>query len=163
MTSLRHFFRSVLRFLGFSIPQRILFVCSGNTCRSPMAAALFNSRGPKGWLAESAGMNASTGSSASKFAELVTWDAVGADLRWHRARHIRDVNFSLYDRIISLNGVRRGLPESAEIINVQDPFGGSELRYRKTFDEIAKALGIQQDWSWPALSNPFGKASPPKP
>lgn len=46
-------------------PQRILFVCSGNTCRSPMAAAIYNAlavaKGETGRIAVSAGLCASDG------------------------------------------------------------------------------------------------------
>ncbi len=40
------------------VDDKILFVCTGNICRSPMAEYLFNSLKPKkgGWLAESAGI-----------------------------------------------------------------------------------------------------------
>jgi arsenate reductase len=35
--------------------MRVLFICSGNSCRSIMAEAIFNSLAPKGWKAASAG------------------------------------------------------------------------------------------------------------
>jgi arsenate reductase len=35
--------------------KTILFVCSGNTCRSQMAEAIFNHFAPQGWEAVSAG------------------------------------------------------------------------------------------------------------
>lgn len=46
--------------------KTILFVCSGNTCRSPMASAVFNSLGDKDFLADSAGLSAFRGDGISR-------------------------------------------------------------------------------------------------
>ncbi|MDR3149728.1 MAG: hypothetical protein LBT88_06955, partial [Oscillospiraceae bacterium] len=46
--------------------KKILFVCTGNTCRSPLAAELFNRSAPEGYAAESAGIFAASGSPASR-------------------------------------------------------------------------------------------------
>ena len=46
--------------------KKILFVCSGNTCRSPMAEALFNSLQDGELLADSAGLSAFRGDGMSR-------------------------------------------------------------------------------------------------
>ncbi len=46
--------------------KTILFVCSGNTCRSPMAEALFNAYLDSEWQADSAGLGAFRGDGISK-------------------------------------------------------------------------------------------------
>lgn len=51
-----------------SAPKEILFVCTGNTCRSPMAEGLFRMAvvGRGDWLVGSAGVAASQGAEASR-------------------------------------------------------------------------------------------------
>ncbi|MHB1954240.1 MAG: arsenate reductase/protein-tyrosine-phosphatase family protein [Sulfobacillus sp.] len=69
--------------------QRILFVCTGNTCRSAMAQALWNQlyREPK---ASSAGISAWSGQTAQQSAQNAI-RAYGADLAHHRSRDLDDV------------------------------------------------------------------------
>lgn len=64
----------------------ILFVCSGNTCRSPMAMALFRLKGTE-VRAESAGIFAADGQPASPEA-VKACKLLGADLSGHRSRRI---------------------------------------------------------------------------
>lgn len=49
--------------------KRILFVCTGNTCRSPMAEAILKSKKIDGLEVKSAGIYAATGSEASAHAK----------------------------------------------------------------------------------------------
>lgn len=67
----------------------LLFVCTGNTCRSPMAAALWNAIGTK-MVARSAGLSAWQGQSAHAYAQsaVVPW---GGDLRNHQAQSVAGV------------------------------------------------------------------------
>jgi protein-tyrosine-phosphatase len=54
--------------------QHILFVCTGNTCRSPMAEGLFSrmvKQRNKNWQARSAGVSASGGSPVSRHAATI--------------------------------------------------------------------------------------------
>ena len=62
----------------------ILFVCTGNTCRSPLAAALARAYGVD---AQSAGLSAYPGDPASSQAARVA-RLYGADLSGHRARQV---------------------------------------------------------------------------
>ena len=69
----------------------VLFVCSGNTCRSPMAAALFKARliqsglDLAAWRVESAGTAAIDNQPATPQAVEVM-AARGLDLQQHRSR-----------------------------------------------------------------------------
>ena len=71
--------------------QRILFVCTGNTCRSPMAAGLFakmlQERGVTGIAVASAGLAAFDGAPASAEAVEVMRQ-FGVDLSGHRTRRL---------------------------------------------------------------------------
>ncbi len=71
--------------------QRILFVCTGNTCRSPMAAGLFakilQEKGVTGVEITSAGLAAVDGAPASAEA-IEAMRRAGVDLTGHRARRL---------------------------------------------------------------------------
>ena len=71
--------------------ERILFVCTGNTCRSPMAAGLFakilQEKGMTGIEITSAGLGAVDGAPASAEAVEVMRRA-GVDLSGHRSRRL---------------------------------------------------------------------------
>ena len=82
----------------------VLFVCTVNRYRSPLAAALFrkrlqDKRIPGSWIVESAGTWASTGlpalTSVSKVAQTY-----GLDLSSHRSIKIDESMISMYDLIL---------------------------------------------------------------
>lgn len=76
--------------MAIDVPFRVLFVCTGNTCRSPMAAAaLLAELGPDASrvVVESAGTSAQAGQPASAGTLEVT-RASGIDLALHRARRV---------------------------------------------------------------------------
>ena len=67
--------------------RRILVVCVGNICRSPMAEALLRRelRGQDGFSVESAGLGALVGHPASEHS-VALMDELGLDISGHRAR-----------------------------------------------------------------------------
>lgn len=79
--------------------QAILFVCTHNAVRSPMAAALLESAKPKGYYIQSAGLDIQD---IDGFAIAVLHE-VGVDISTHQAQmlsHIRDRNF---DKVVALS------------------------------------------------------------
>jgi protein-tyrosine-phosphatase len=117
--------------------RKVLFLCYGNLCRSPMAAGFFNAlRGGLPIVAESAGMGAVDGSPASLLAVLEL-KRRGMDISGHRARNIASVNLGAYEEIIALDReVALSLDTAAprhpkiRVWNIADPYGGSAGEYR---------------------------------
>ena len=138
--------------------KRVLFICTGNTCRSPMAEALFLHRqGDMGWNARSAGVFADSGSPASRNA-VAAMAELGIDLTGHQSQPVTPLMVKESDLIITMSAGHAAhicdrFPEVGNkvfLINafgtskvpadVSDPFGGSLNTYKRTRDEIDRAL-----------------------
>mgnify|MGYP000072964919 CR=1 FL=1 len=125
--------------------DRLLFVCQGNTCRSPIAAALARNEGLD---AESAGLDPPAGRRATPNAVRALRDARGLDLSSHTPRSITDVDRSAFDRIVAVTpAVARRLhsahdvPEARLVTwSIPDPYGGPLADYRWCVEQIAMAL-----------------------
>ncbi len=137
-------------------PKRILFVCTGNVCRSPMAAGFLLARlrqdGADGQIVvESAGTCALDGHPASPFARQAMGEhALSIDT--HRGRTIGQADVDSADLIVvmtalhkqavleRLQGTEKKVYLLAELAgdagDVQDPYGGSITEYRATADEL---------------------------
>jgi protein-tyrosine-phosphatase len=124
-------------------PRKVLFVCFGNLCRSPMAAGLFNAavRG-KPVAAESAGVGAMDGAAPSLLAVL-EMKRRKIDISAHRARNISSIDLSTGDTVIALDSEVAALFQTAfpdcrdlRIWEIPDPYGGSAGKYRQAADLI---------------------------
>jgi protein-tyrosine-phosphatase len=139
--------------------MRILFVCSGNTCRSPIAEAitrrLLGDAGRSDVEVESAGTNAWDGSPASDGALLVGMER-GLDLSGHRSRQLTPQIATESDLILAMSPshvarvkeldptanvhLLAGYASGAEGHAVPDPFGGDLTAYRETFENLEREL-----------------------
>ena len=129
--------------------MRILFVCYGNVCRSPMAEGL--ARKMLGTLAdaESAGTGAMNGRDASKDAIEIMRSRFGIDLSKHRSRRVSDVRMGDFDFIIPMddsvaNDLKGMYPQiRARIMEswkIDDPFGKGLAAYERSVMEIQKRI-----------------------
>ncbi len=95
---------------------RVLFVCSGNICRSPMAEALLahrlRARGVPATV-ESAGIAALVGRAADPDAVRLM-RARGLDLTGHRARQITPELIRAFELIIVMEGAQQRLVETLD-------------------------------------------------
>lgn len=83
---------------------RFLFVCAGNTCRSPMAAALTKHIFGAHAHAESAGVSATPGEIAAENAAHAIKDLYGLCYLFdHRSRSIEAVDLNSFDWIVALD------------------------------------------------------------
>ncbi len=86
--------------------MKVLFVCSGNICRSPMAAELLRDRAARGRLShlvvDSAGTLGINGHPASAEA-IAALDEIGLDLRGHRCRGLRESDLRTADLIVGMS------------------------------------------------------------
>ncbi len=159
------------RKLELMTERQILFVCTGNTCRSPMAEAVTKAMladrlgypigelPARGWHVLSVGTLGMVGAPATEGAVVAACER-GADLAAHRSRPATEEVIRASDLILCMTEAHRQqiiqiAPTAADRVerldpqrDIADPIGGSVAVYRHTIDQIAHAVEMRLNSFW---------------
>lgn len=131
--------------------KKVLFVCTGNTCRSPMAGALAGKLAREHQLpleVKTAGIFAFPGSPASDHA-IAVMEEMGLDIKDHAATPVTEELIDWADWIITMTETHKeqllaAFPQAREKeitpFNIPDPFGGTLEDYRRAALALQEAL-----------------------
>ncbi|MDU2063815.1 MAG: low molecular weight protein arginine phosphatase [Sporomusaceae bacterium] len=152
---------------------QILILCTGNTCRSPMAQLLLQERIKEAemthaFTVKSAGLAAFPGQAASAGAAQAM-KSRGIDAKMHRSRLLTEDDLVSADLILTMtqghkNQVLQLFPKAkskvftlaeytGNLADVSDPFGGDLAEYER----CARMLSELVDLAWEKLQTSAGK------
>ena len=126
--------------------KHLIFICTGNTCRSPMAEGIFRkilARRGGDFTCSSAGMFAMAGEPAAANA-IAACQELEIDLADHRSKPLTRADLGEDTLLVPLTReyaelLCASVPRHQVYIparSVSDPFGGDLERYRQCRDEI---------------------------
>jgi len=137
--------------------KEIVFVCTGNTCRSPMAEGIFNSLSNRGYFATSAGIYAADGNLPSENAVLAMSE-MKIDIKNHLARALTPEMVKSAFLILTMtqnhkDAILSAFPQFSDKVktisefagengNISDPYGGDIEVYRLCAHEIKKYINL---------------------
>ncbi len=132
--------------------MKILFVCTGNTCRSPMAQAVCALEGEEAGLnleCESAGLWAREGEPVSEYSASSVRALYGRDFS-HASRQVTRELVEKSDLIIGMTRTHEALlkqsfPQAREKIRtlpqeIPDPYGSGQEVYEQTARTIRRGI-----------------------
>ncbi len=133
--------------------KKILFVCTGNTCRSPMAQAIFDHLAPDGFCSNSAGITTSPGKPVSENS-LIALSQLGISCK-HSSLPLSSQLMNEYDYVVGITAdhakiISAIFPEYKDKVfafpaDVSDPYGRNLSEYIKCrdmiYDGVQKIIG----------------------
>ncbi len=127
----------------------VVFVCTGNTCRSPMAEGIFRvllrERDVTGVECTSCGLCGCVGMPATDEAVRAA-KAYGADISAHRSRPVSRYLLEQGDRFVCMTASHAAalapyIPaDKLRVLDVDDPFGGGDEVYARCAAQIRDKL-----------------------
>lgn len=130
---------------------KVLFVCTGNTCRSPMAEGIFRDilkkDGNEEIMCQSAGLTALGGEPAAENAVEVCRE-IGVDIGDHIARRFTAEEIPMWNIYFTMSDTHAYILEQAGVPRdriyvpsyIEDPYGGDLEVYRSCRDKLQKEL-----------------------
>jgi protein-tyrosine-phosphatase len=134
----------------------ILFVCTANICRSPMAMALFQARvarEPGEWRIDSAGVWAQAGNATAENTQLILLER-GLNLGGYRSKPVTRDLLEQFNLILTMergqrDALRAAFPHLAgrvfvvtemtgRAIDIVDPIGGPLIEFEDTARELTQ-------------------------
>lgn len=138
-------------------PMHIVFICTGNTCRSPMAEQLFRmklwERGREDISCRSAGLCAENGQPATVHS-IEACKEIGVDLTGHRSKLLDALEAEEVDLFVVMTGDHAAILRSVGISGkkimilgegIPDPYGWDIDVYRMCRDTISAGLDALLD------------------
>lgn len=129
--------------------KRIIFICTGNTCRSPMAEGLFrhylSARGLDFIPVKSAGLAAAIGLPPSDHA-VTAVKALGVDITAHRANALTQYDFTEESYFVCMTSSHAAIlkqyteEDKVLALDVPDPYMGDLEVYKATAEQIMSSF-----------------------